>query len=328
MRIALAGLGSASVRGHLPAIARLASERRLTLVGAADPDAGRRAATAPQLSGAALFDSTEAMLESTRSDVLVVACEPGAHAGLAELAALHRQHLVCEKPLTLTRQHQDEVASAYSDPALALVPVHQYQYSPAWISLARWGRAATRLGVPFELRVRVERKGTDRHAATAWRSDLSRSGGVLADHGVHFLALGWTISEDLEILSAARSWDAGRGERSLARLRLGSGRLEVDISAAADARHTRVTMQAARLAFDWTDDRAALRAGSRFIRDWRTYALSDRDHVDALYAPFYRNLVANLRDRAWRMRRTAEALSVSTALITLLERLEADGATE
>lgn len=325
MRVAVAGLGSASVRAHLPALARLAAEGRLTLVGAADPDGDRRAAAVPQLGGRPVFETAEEMLASIRSDVLVVAAEPRSHAGLVTLGARHGQHVVCEKPLTLDRCEQDEVACAYAHRhGLGLVSVHQYRYSPMWRVLARWGRVASRLRMPFELAVRVERDGTDRHAAAPWRADVARSGGMLADHGVHYVAMGWTISEDLELVDVSQTWTSTHRERSLARMRVGSGTLEVEVTGAAAGRRTCVELRVASSVLNWTDDRASLTVGGHVARRWRTGALSDRQHVDALYVPFYREVAANLGSAAWRLRRSAETLTVSTMLLALLEQISLD----
>lgn len=323
MRVALAGLGGAAIRGHLPALIRLAAERRLAIVAGADPEPDRRAEIAHKLCGVPIFDSTQAMLASVRSDVLVVAAEPSAHAHLAVLGMQHGQHVVCEKPLTVSRDDHVAVADAcIARPELALVPVHQYRYSPTWIAVRRWAEAAARLRIPFEFTVVVERDGADRHAAGPWRLDRTSSGGMLADHGSHFLALGWTIRPELDVVGATRTRAASRRECSRAYVRLGSGTLEITVSSPARSRRTAVRMRAGRFAFDWIDAHARVTVAGRAIGGWRTDALSDRRHVDSLYLPFYRDLAVKLRGDAWRVQRTAEAVAVGRALVVLLEKLE------
>jgi predicted dehydrogenase len=321
LRVALVGLGAAAFRGHLPALARLESEQAVTLVGVADLDRDRRAAIAAEQPETPVFDSVETMLASVRSDVLVVAAEPGAHARLAVLGAQHGQHLLCEKPLAITRVDHDLIAASFvgrSD--LGLIAVHQYRYSPTWVSLSRWVRRVNRLRIPFRLVVHVERVGTDRHAASTWREDFERSGGMLADHGTHFLALAYTISETLEVLCVSRTDQNGRRERAGAKVHLGSGTLELHVSAAALERHTRVDVQAGGIALRWHDEALLLKARTRTLHRWGADALSDRAQVDALYVPLYRDLVANFRDASWRAHRTAEALTVGNVLIELLEK--------
>jgi len=315
------------MRGHLPALVRLEAEGRLTLVAAADPDGDRRVAAAPQLAGRPIFETAEEMLASVPATVLVVAAEPRSHAGLVALGARHGLHVVCEKPLTLDPDEQEELARAYADRrGPAIVSVHQYRYSPAWGRFARWGRVADWLRTPFELAVCVERDGTDRHAASPWRADVARSGGMLADHGVHYLALGWTISDELGSVDVSRTWTSTGREQSRARLRLGSGTLALEVNGAAPARRTCVELRAANVVLNWTDAQATLTAGGRVVSRRRTEALSDRQHVDALYLPFYRDVAVGLASATWRLRRTAETLTVSATLLALLEQIPIDAA--
>jgi hypothetical protein len=134
---------------------------------------------------------------------------------------------------------------------------------------------------------------------------------MLADHGVHALALAWTISEDLEPL-------AWTGER--ATVRVGSGRLELSLSRTAARRGTTVDLRVPRVCWRWEDERSELLVGGRALRTRRVPALSDRLHVDSLYGAFYRELEQRLGDPAWRRLRTREALTVGAVLVELRSR--------
>lgn len=321
MRVALAGLGGAAFGGHLPALLRLHEDHLITLVAAADPDPGRREAAARLLVGLPLFASAEEMLGSTTSDVLVIAARPESHARLVALGIARRQHVVCEKPLTLTQDQHGLVADSLAgEPGLGLVPVHQYRYSPAWPSLCRWGRRADRCGLPFLLEADVRRNGIDPTAASGWRGDPATSGGMLADHGVHMLALAWTISQDIEPMGVVYRPGARDGERAVAHLRLGSGRMRVFLSSASRGRSTRLDLRCSALSLSWHDSSAAVLLKGRSLARRPTAAISDRGHVNSLYAFLYGELVARLAEPKWRARRTAEALSVNQALVSLLGR--------
>jgi predicted dehydrogenase len=322
VRIALAGLGSAAERGHLPAIAQLVSRGIASLVGAADPSEDARSVAAARLQPQSppLFASAEQMLDAVDCELLVIAAEPPAHADLIERGLAGNLHVVCEKPLVLTREHYERVAQAHARrPDLAIVPVHQYRYSPTWISISRWARMATRLRVPFRMVADVERPTTDSFAASAWRTDLDRSGGMLADHGVHYLSLAWTIDPHLDVLAGARTFEAD-GERSVASLRLGSGVLTIRVRTGAPARRTAISLEAAGAQLSWCDEALAVALGGRPVLARPVAGLADRAHVDALYGRFYADLARNLRRPAWRAQRTAEALLVGRALLELLER--------
>jgi predicted dehydrogenase len=323
MRVAIAGLGGACLRGHLPAIADFAGT--IVVVAAADPDAARRLELGRRLPGVPLFANAQHMLAGVACDVLVVATEPSSHARLVALGLEHGLHVVCEKPLTLTTAEHATVAKACARrPDLALISVHQYRFSPAWASMSRWARGAARRRRHYTLAVDLQRSGTDRHAASRWRADIAGAGGMLADAGVHFLALAWTIDEQLEVLAAARLRDAAGHERSGAIVRVGSGVLTIRAWNGAPTRHTGLKLRVGRASITWHDDASAFRIGRRTVLRRRVEALSDRDHVDALYRSLYGEIVTHLRDRAWRVRRTAEALIVGRALIGLLDEAPVD----
>jgi predicted dehydrogenase len=319
MRVAIAGLGGACLRGHLPALRQLSDQ--VVVVAAADPSPARRQELGRRLPEAALFANAEDMLAGVACDVLVVATEPSSHARLVALGLGHGVHVVCEKPLTLTAAQHASVAQACARrPDLALIPVHQYRFSPAWASIARCARISARRRRPYALSVDLQRSGTDRHAASRWRADLAGAGGMLADAGVHFLALAWTIDEQLDVLAAVRHRDDAGRERSAAIVRVGSGVLTIRTWNGAPARRTRIELQAGRTTIAWHDDSAMLRIGTRTVLRRRVAALSDRDHVDALYRSLYGEIVTQLPHRSWRIRRTAEALTVGRTLVGLLDQ--------
>jgi predicted dehydrogenase len=318
LRVVLAGLGGAATRGHLPALKRLASTGELALVGAADMDAGLRAVAAAGWPKVPIFERAEEMLDAVEADLLVVATEPASHAPLASLGLDRGLHVLCEKPLTLSDEQHDSLERACRErPEPALVAVHQYRYSPTWRTIRRWARRADRCELPFTLAIEVEREGIDPRAASPWRGDIATSGGILADHAVHFLALGWTISESLEALYGSRSMSAD-AEHASAAVRLGGGLLRMRLARDGSARHTRVEMRLPGVAYRWHDETAAIAIRGRSLRSRRVQALSDRAHVDALYLPLYRDLLAGVADPAWRRRRRAEALAVGAELIALL----------
>jgi predicted dehydrogenase len=319
VRVAIAGLGTAATRGHLPAIARLASRGALTLVGAADPNAPQQADMGARFPGVPLFASAESMLASVACDVLVVASEPSMHADLVALGLAQQLHVVCEKPLVISRSQYDCVAQAHAQhPDRGIIPVHQYRYSPTWVSISRYARLAARLRIPFSLAVEVQRPGTDALAVSSWRTDRDQSGGMLADHGVHYLALAWTVDEHLDVLAGVRIW-RGTSEHSDVSVRLRSGLLTIQLVNGAQARRTSINFYVANGALTWRDETMKAVIGGRTVLIRRVEALTHRSHVDSLYHLLYLDIVRNLSRPSWRANRTAEALTVSRALVSLLD---------
>ncbi|HST42707.1 MAG TPA: Gfo/Idh/MocA family oxidoreductase [Conexibacter sp.] len=325
MRIAIVGLGGACHRGHLPAIERLA-DRGFEIVAAADTSELRRTEFARAAPRAQLFADPEQMLDEVRCDILVVATDPGGHRDLVVSAITRGLHVVCEKPLTTSRADLSAIAQACAQrPDRALVSLHQYRCSPAWRRISRLARLASRLHLPYALAVNVERDGIDRHARNAWRADIDSSGGMLADTGVHFLALGWTISRRIAVQSAERRIDAGC-EQSSATVWTGCGTMTIRLWNGAPRRHTAIELRLGPLVVDWVDDRLMRSLGGRLLTDRRVVAISAREHVDALYVPFYREVAAQLGRSRWRRRRVAETLAVGDALVSALEHASASTA--
>jgi predicted dehydrogenase len=325
VKIALAGLGGAANRGHLPAISRLTATGRVQLVAAADPSAERRLAAQREAPGLATFSSTAGMLESVESDLLVVATQPSAHSRLAMLGLQHRQHVLIEKPLALTSHDLRALREArVANSEFALVSVYQYQFSPVWTRILPWLRFANHLGTPFTLKVKVQRNGTDAKAASRWRVD-SRSGGILADHGLHFLALAWRIGGGLRVVAGKRRPKPPGRESATALVRVGrSGLLELDLSANASNRRTRIEASALGARLVWDDAEATLAAAGKEFRHWEAEALSNRAHVDSLYHSIYCHLLDGVDNRRWRQRRIAETFSVADACVSLLARTEVE----
>jgi predicted dehydrogenase len=326
LRVALAGLGSAATRAHLPALDRLQGELPVTIVAAADSSRERRRHVESLVPATPIFGDAAAMLASVPSDVLVIATQPAAHAELILLGAASDRHVVCEKPLVLDGAQHERVAAAYRRrPDLGLIAVHQYRYSPLWAPVSRWLSRLHRLGVPVALDVEVERVAVDPHASSNWRTDVAASGGMLADHGVHFLALAHTIGSDIELTRARRALDTPGGERSYAQARFGSGTLRLITITGAPRRTTLLRASVAGLTLTWRDADAQFAIRGHTVRRWTAASLSDRDQVDDLYVPFYRELLASLAHADWRRERTAEALTIGRAVVSMLEQANTPG---
>jgi predicted dehydrogenase len=252
-----------------------------------------------------------------------VATEPAAHAELIELGLTSGIPVVCEKPLAHTEADRAAVEAAIiKSHGLAVVTVLQYRYSRTWAHLAPAMRRANGLRLPFSMAVEVCRDGMeDPYAGSGWRADLEGSGGMLADHGPHYLALARTIDSDISFRAAERFWDGSGRERSRAELKVGFGRLELRLSTLAEARQTRIAALAPGIAVEWERGRATLLLAGREAASWPADELSGRAFLDSLYVPFYEDIVRNLADPDWGAQRTAESLGISGLVVEMLERV-------
>ncbi len=316
MRVSIAGLGAAATRGHLPALRELEREGRARVVAACDPDERRRIAVGQALP---TFASADEMLRSVDSDLMVIAAPPSAHASLATVAAEHRQHILCEKPAGCTPAQVSELAAIWQrQKDRALAASYQYRFSSPWLSMARVLRAAERSGRQVVMSVEVQRTSTDRRAMSDWRDDPAMGGGF-ADHAVHFLALGREMGRRFEVKRANREYDDMGREQVSAHLLVGSNLLDLSVSYRAAERSTALMLHCDKTTLRWTDERLTVkRKDRRRIQSFPVPALSDRLHVDTLYGPMYRDLLAGLGSPRWCRERADEAIEVGRCLAMLL----------
>jgi|GEM_PF-1666363 len=328
MRIALAGLGAAARRGHLPALDLLAAEHTVVVVGGCDPDPQRRLVIQQDYPSLPMFGSATEMLATVRPDLLVIATPPKAHADLAKLAATHGAHILCEKPAGLTSVDTADFAEIHRRyPERALAAMYQYRFARPWILTARFLQAIGRERRAFSISVDIERPGTDRHALSRWRDDPAM-GGALGDHVVHFLALARVDRGPLRALHSSRTYDLDDHERARARVRAGLGTLNASVTYGAHARKTNVVVVCGDCTLQWTGGLLTFERGGHVLYSQAAPALCDREYVDSLYAPMYRDVLANLENAAWRRARARELLDVGqtlTQLLTIVGDLESVG---
>lgn len=125
MKVALAGVGGAALRGHMPALGHLAARGKVELTAICDPDPARLAAAAAQLPGVRQFPDVLSLLNATQPDLLAVASDPGAHLDSIRLGLTHGCDVLCEKPVAINQADYEQLGELWAErPERALVPVH------------------------------------------------------------------------------------------------------------------------------------------------------------------------------------------------------------
>lgn len=121
----------------------------------ASTSAARAADFAARCGVPAAYDSYEAMLKSADIDAVYVATTHNFHKENILLALAHGKHVLCEKPMVLTRADADEVFREAAARGLFLMEamwsvfLPQYQKAKEWVESGRIGRvhsAAAALG--------------------------------------------------------------------------------------------------------------------------------------------------------------------------------------
>lgn len=159
----------------------LAAAPRLEIVAALDADPH----VAP-LDGVPLFRDRSSLLESGALDFIDVCTPPSSHLPLALWALEQGFHVLCEKPVAVTRADAATLTTAARSAGRVVVPCHQYRFNPVWRQIGHWVRDDA-IGEWHLAELSVYRLKAD-GGAQPWRSLRADSGGgILLDHGTHLL---------------------------------------------------------------------------------------------------------------------------------------------
>ncbi len=125
-KVAVLGLGEAGYQMHLPALAQM---KNVTIAGACDLDATRRASVAAAWK-VPVFDTLERMLSEAKPDVLIIATPPDSHARICLQAIGAGCHIICEKPFTATLEEADTVIAAADAAERGIALNHEFREMP------------------------------------------------------------------------------------------------------------------------------------------------------------------------------------------------------
>lgn len=201
-RGALIGLGGIARQSHLPGFTRdPAVRQRLRLVATVDGD--EDAAPLEAVPHFATRDELDAVGPLDFVDI----CTPTASHLELTLWALERgYHVLCEKPVAVSRMEARRITDAARAAGRIVMPCHQHRHNPVWRRIRHWLREGA-IGRWHLCEMHVYRLMADRgHSAdaTPWRalSEHSR-GGVLLDHGTHLI---YQMLDAAGLPGAVRAW--------------------------------------------------------------------------------------------------------------------------
>src|SRR2546430_9398673 len=125
----LLGLGGIARNGHLPAFQ---SESRLKIVGIVDD-----AVTTP-IDGLPLLSGPEQIAELGPIDFVDVCTPTSSHVALSLWALSQGYHVLCAKPVAVTRAEAAALAAAAQGAGRIVMPCHQYRFNPVWRRVTGW----------------------------------------------------------------------------------------------------------------------------------------------------------------------------------------------
>ncbi len=178
-RGALVGAGGIARTAHLPGF--LATAPRLEIVAALDSSPH-----AQPLDGLPLFRDQPSLLTAGPFDFIDVCTPPSSHLPLALWALQQGFHVLCEKPVAVTRADAAALTTAARSAGRVVMPCHQYRFNPVWRQIGQWVRDGA-IGDWHLAELSVYRLKAD-GGQMPWRSLKGESaGGILLDHGTHLL---------------------------------------------------------------------------------------------------------------------------------------------
>ena len=200
-RGAILGSGAIARTAHLPAFRQGDGVRdRVEIVALVDP------AEVPPVAGLPLLRRREELDDFAPLDFIDVCTPTASHLELVLWGLERGWHVVCEKPVALTRAEAERIAAAARAHARVVLPCHQYRHNPAWLQVRDWLSGGA-IGHWHLAEFAVHRPFADpgaRSDGLPWRGSGGASrGGVLLDHGTHLL---YQVLDVAGMPTAVRSW--------------------------------------------------------------------------------------------------------------------------
>jgi UDP-N-acetyl-2-amino-2-deoxyglucuronate dehydrogenase len=149
--------------------------------------------------GVPYFQSAEALFASGLDFDVVNICSPnGLHAAHSIMALEHRKHIVCEKPMGLSKAECEQVIFKALQMSRQVFCVMQNRYSPpsAWIKELIESK---KLGEIFMVQVNCYWNRDERYyKAGTWKGNQALDGGTLFTQFSHFIDIMYWLFGDIE----------------------------------------------------------------------------------------------------------------------------------
>jgi predicted dehydrogenase len=215
LRVGVLGCGMISA-DHFAAWSRC---QGASVVAVCDPMIERARARADEFGIAHAYDSPEAMLHAEKLDLLDIITPRETHAAMIRLAARHRLHALCEKPLCPTFAEGEALLRDVGTSIRVMVN-ENWRYRAYFRRIAAWLQAG-RLGTITQVRIALwrssmlPRRDDGRIHSLTRQPFLAREARVLiAESLIHEIDVVRSLFGDVEVLacSTGRTCEAIVGE--------------------------------------------------------------------------------------------------------------------
>ncbi|MFC6999295.1 Gfo/Idh/MocA family protein [Rufibacter roseus] len=170
------------------------------LVAMVDTDPARRAEV--EAFGVPFFESTEKFFaEGPKADVICVCTPNGYHAEQAIMALENSCHVVCEKPMALSKADCERIIYKSLQTSKLVFCVMQNRYSPPSLWLKEM-ISENRLGQIFMVQINCYWNRDERYyKAGTWKGDQKLDGGTLFTQFSHFIDIMYWLFGDIKNIS-------------------------------------------------------------------------------------------------------------------------------
>jgi predicted dehydrogenase len=195
VKVAIVGFGFIAEKGHLPAY-RSRGDVRVTAV--VDPITSRRAAALRQYRDIRVYETFADLLEeySEEIDIIDVCLPNSLHQDAVREALKAKKHVICERPMALSRGEYDELLKLAKEQKRLLYPCHAFKFAPSVVH-ASYLISSGEIGEPLFASFNVFAGGYPQGIPQwkpNWRRDQSiAGGGIMMDFGLDALSLAQTL---------------------------------------------------------------------------------------------------------------------------------------
>jgi predicted dehydrogenase len=191
----------------------------VAVAAVADVSQGSRDIAAQRFPAARLYTDAHDLLNDRGVDIVVINTPPSAHAPLAAAAARAGKHIFCEKPLAVSLAEADDVIASVRQNNVRLTLNYVLRHNVLNRKLAGLLRAGVLGGLHH---MSLENWATDEPLRPGhWFWDVSQSGGIWVEHGVHFFDLftWWGAASAQAVSAFSHAHPDGRRDREWAIVR-------------------------------------------------------------------------------------------------------------
>lgn len=212
VRFGILGFGHHAVRRLMPAFAG-ASEARLA--GLWRRDAAKAEANAREYSIPHIFETPEALCASPEIDAVFVASPDALHLEHVLLAARHRKHVLCEKPLAMNADEARKMLAATDSAGVKFGVAQNMRYNRSLAQMREWISAGS-IGKPELAQAQFAYAAAG--SARTWIYDPALAlGGPIGDVGIHCIdalryVLGGAAATEVTAVTTLAHSDAASGE--------------------------------------------------------------------------------------------------------------------